>query len=55
MRYTLYWILLVLGVILISLVMEGKPEINVIVACFIWGVITSIIFDMNNKPKGKKK
>lgn len=55
MKYTLYWIVILLGVILISLVMEGKNEANVLGACFIWGILASIFFDLVVKNKGEKK
>lgn len=57
MKYTLYWIFLILGVILLNLVMEGQSEGNVIIACFIWGVLASMFFDLIDKKqkKGGKK
>lgn len=55
MKYTLYWIFLILGIILLNLVMEGQSEGNMIIACFIWGILASIFFDLINKPKGEKK
>ena len=55
MKYTLYWIVIMLGIILISILMEGKPEMNVLTACFIWGILASIFFDLVVKNKGEKK
>lgn len=45
MRYTAYWIFLILGVVLISIVMEDKSDTNTLIACFIWGVLVSMFFD----------
>ena len=53
MKYTLYWIVVILGIILISIIMDGKPEINVLTACFIWGLLSSIFFDIYVKNKGE--
>lgn len=55
MKYTAYWIFLILGIILLNLVMEGQSEGNVILACFIWGVLASMFFDFINKSKREKK
>lgn len=54
MKYTAYWIFLILGIILLNLVMEGQSEWNMIIACFIWGVLASMFFDLINKPKKRK-
>jgi hypothetical protein len=35
--------------------MEGKSEANVLTACFIWGILASIFFDLVVKNKGEKK
>jgi len=55
MKYTAYWIFLILGIVLLNLVMEGQSEGNMIIACFIWGILASIFFDLINKSKGEKK